>query len=514
MALVARAAVLSALILSVACNGSGDDTDVEPVTESPGDSAFLASIFPTDGAGNVAVDTAIEIEFTTTVTGGERSISLRRSGSDARVPVTVEWFGEGTVMVATPDSALLFDALYTVEIDESVQSTNPAGDDFGQRWSFFTEAAPALALNSAFPADQSDNNSVFIDITATFDAPIAVGSVTADSAYLVHAINGEQTSGDLSVSGDTITFLPLSPLQVYTLYTMVYTTDIEDTAGSPLARDVEVTFGTVPPLQVLSTTPARGAINVSIDQPLVLTFSQDIDPALINNQSLVVEVQGLYQNMRNPDVPGSVTVAGNTLSFTPAGGTWQEFETFHTVRVDANTVRGIDGEPLNVPSLDFTTELVSSDWTYHLSTEGSGRTYVMQTYSGPQTVFMGVDDTRSSRWRFSNNTNGSYGMRTDYGGVNLWLEGGDGSAVAEMTTGGLSTGQQWIFTNFGEHYPGWTQQGFESPNLYYMETVFQGSTEVLTMITLHGNPALQARMETETNDIHSLFWLKRKSPVN
>ncbi|MFT6374864.1 MAG: hypothetical protein ACJARS_001512, partial [bacterium] len=41
MALVARAAVLSALILSVACNGSGDDTDVEPVTESPGDSAFL-----------------------------------------------------------------------------------------------------------------------------------------------------------------------------------------------------------------------------------------------------------------------------------------------------------------------------------------------------------------------------------------------------------------------------------------------------------------------------------------
>jgi hypothetical protein len=513
MPLLSRTALLLAVILSVACNGSGDDSDTDSGTERPGESAFLTSIFPADGSADVWVDASIEVTFTTAVAAGERAISLRREGTAVRIPVVEQWLNDGTVLVATPESPLLFDAQYTVEIDESVQSGNPEGDDFGQAWTFFTEQAPAASLTSSFPAHQSEENSVFIDITGTFDTAIDPESVTAASAYLVDAINSDLPYGDLSVSGDTITFSPTSPLAADTLYTMVFTTGIEDVAGVPLGQDVEVTFGTVDALRFQTTLPAADASNVPIEQSIVLTFTQDIDASLINNESLGVQVNDLFNNVWFPELPGSVTVAANTLTFIPAGGTWQEFKTNHTVRVNFDSVRGVNGEPFQGLPVDVTTEMVSPNWTYHLLTEGSGRNQFMQTYSAPQTVFMGPDDTSSSRWSFSPRGGETYGMRTDYGGVDLWLEGSDGTGIATMQTGGNFTGQLWRFASYGGHPSSWNQQGFESPSIYYMETVFQGDDRALTMVAPAGTPVREGRMADQTGSIHSLFWLKRMSPA-
>ncbi len=512
MTLLSRTAVLSALVLTVACTGSGDEPDTGSDTEGPGESAFLTSVFPADGAADVWVDSAIEVTFTTAVTAGEQAIALRRQGNSIRVPVVVEWSNEGTILIATPESPLLFDAQYTVEIDDSVQSDNPAGDDFGLGWTFFTEAAPAPLLTSSFPSDQSEGNSVFIEVTATFDTPLDPVTVTPESALLEDAISGEQVYVDLSVSGDTITMSPSSPLNPDTLYTMVFTTVIEDTSGNALEQDVEVSFGTVAPLELAAVSPANGTTNVRIDQSVVLTFNQDIDASLITNESLVVQVNGLYQNNWYPDMPGSVSVSGNTLTFEPAGGTWQEFETNHIVQIDYQTVRGVNGEPFQGQSQRFTTEMVSQDWTYHLFTVGSGRTHFLQTYSGPQTLFMGTGDTSSSRWSFSPRGGSTYAMRTDYGGADLWLEGSDGIDLSAMQTGGNFTGQTWRFASYGGHPSGWNQQGFESSSLYYMETVFQGDDRALTMFLPVGNPNREGRMGDQTGSIHSLFWLKRKDP--
>ncbi len=62
--------------------------------------------------------------------------------------------------------------------------------------------------------------------------------------------------------------------------------------------------------RVLSTIPAADAAGVDVEQPIVVTFSETIDPASVDESSFLV------RSGETP-VPGTVVSSGAVLTFTP-----------------------------------------------------------------------------------------------------------------------------------------------------------------------------------------------------
>ena len=82
-------------------------------------------------------------------------------------------------------------------------------------------------------------------------------------------------------------FSPLSPLEHGTSYTVILTQDAHDWAGNSLAKTswqftTMSAIDTTPPTLV-STVPADGAVDVSTGTVFILTFSERINPASLEN---------------------------------------------------------------------------------------------------------------------------------------------------------------------------------------------------------------------------------------
>jgi hypothetical protein len=143
-----------------------------------------------------------------------------------------------------------------------------------------------------------------------------MNAATIDSStFLVTAPGGVSVNGTVTYSGSTATFTPLALLSPSTLYTATITTGAQTPAGFGLASNYMWTFttGTIP--SVTSTDPTNGETNVPINQKIIATFSEAMNPATITAAgtfTLVVTAGGAT-------VPGSVSyvAASNTATFAP-----------------------------------------------------------------------------------------------------------------------------------------------------------------------------------------------------
>ncbi|MGD0543521.1 MAG: Ig-like domain-containing protein [Candidatus Acidiferrales bacterium] len=167
---------------------------------------------------------------------------------------------------------------------------------------------------STVPANGATSVPVAQIISATFNQ--AMNAATIDSStFLVTAPGGVSVNGTVTYSGSTATFTPLALLSPSTLYTATITTGAQTPAGFGLASNYMWTFttGTIP--SVTSTDPTNGETNVPINQKIIATFSEAMNPATITAAgtfTLVVTAGGAT-------VPGSVSyvAASNTATFAP-----------------------------------------------------------------------------------------------------------------------------------------------------------------------------------------------------
>lgn len=102
-----------------------------------------------------------------------------------------------------------------------------------------------------------------------------------------------------------------------TLYTGTITTDAQDTAGRPLPARYSWTFttGAAPDRlapTVTSTNPADGATAVAINQQVLVTFSETMNPSSLNGNTFTLTAPGAVP------VPGTVSYVGLTATFVPA----------------------------------------------------------------------------------------------------------------------------------------------------------------------------------------------------
>jgi hypothetical protein len=108
----------------------------------------------------------------------------------------------------------------------------------------------------------------------------------------------------VTTSGSTATFVPSNALKPNTLYTVTITTGAKDVGGDALVSNYTWSFttgltaDTTAPTVLIPTMPADSATNVPLNQTLVATFSEAMNPSTISAGTF--KLTG----------PGSVSVTG------------------------------------------------------------------------------------------------------------------------------------------------------------------------------------------------------------
>src|SRR5271154_4429332 len=174
-------------------------------------------------------------------------------------------------------------------------------------------------------------------ISATFNEAMDPASINT-STFVVTGPGGASVSGTVTYTGTTASFTPNVLLAPTTLYLATITTGATDLLGIPLAANYPWSFttGTVP--TVISTIPINGATNVPLNQKIIATFSEPMNPASITAAgTFTVAVSG-----GGTQVAGTVSyvAAANTAIFAPTANLTANTHFTATISTAAQSAAG------------------------------------------------------------------------------------------------------------------------------------------------------------------------------
>lgn len=282
-----------------------------------------------------------------------------------------------------------------------------------------------------------------------------------------------------------------------------------DTATADAVTDVDTSADTdtttLTPMTVVAVSPRYGATGAGIDEPLVLTLSHDVDPTTVG--ALRVTANPPIPGSPDATVPGTVEVSGATLTFTPTAGSWQEYDTLYTVRLDSG-LRGVDGRPMGPwAGLEFRTVFLSLGHFYRLHVVRDGGASALDNYGGGgREAYLTAEQTGGSYWYFQPE-DGWLLLRSEYGGASFFLDSGDGRAPARLMPAASHGRQRWRFVAHAAPEAGTAQPG-ASAAAYYLESRSEGSGRALGVAPSAG-PYDEASMQDKTGASTQLWRLAR-----
>lgn len=144
------------------------------------------------------------------------------------------------------------------------------------------------------PKDQAKNVPVQGEINAVFSYPMDPPTVTNDTFYLTPGPVAGRVPGKVVYQNKTATFTPSIPLERGIKYSGNLTTGIKDLDGVPLGSSFVWTFETesgadTTPPTIKTRTPSAEAINVARNSPVLVTFSEPIDPESIHEKTFFIK---------------------------------------------------------------------------------------------------------------------------------------------------------------------------------------------------------------------------------
>lgn len=293
----------------------------------------------------------------------------------------------GETLAGTLDEIRIYRRALTVE--EITADMNEAVDG----------VAPTVI--STVPAAGATGVHPTADIVVTFSEPMAPSSITSASVELRDASNtAVAATVTYTDATRTATLNPGANLPgpvTYTAY--VYggssAAPVTDRAGNRLAATYSWSFVTadVTPPTVVAVSPVAGARNVALTTPLQITFSEPVDPATINTNTIQL------RDTRNVVVGGTVTYTApaQVATFTPSAAL------LPTRTYTATVVGGASGE--RVKDLAGNAMPANHVWTFITTVERS-RMAAGTTHSAI------VDDT-GQVWTWGSNTFGERGTQLD-----------------------------------------------------------------------------------------------------
>lgn len=343
----------------------------------------VLSVDPASGATNVGIHPKISGSFSelmdpTTLTA---STFILEQGTTP-VPGTVSCNRITGAFRFTPDLALLANTEYTVTITTGVLDLAGNALAADEVWSFTTGAAAdttAPTVNSTHPASGATNVAINHLILVTFSEEMDPATITTVSFTVKRG--SKPVAGIVTYGGRTAMFKPLVNLGKSTLFTAKISTMAKDRAGNPLAVDEVWTFTTdvdadTTAPTVLSTDPASGATDVTFNQVISATFSEEMLSRTISRATFTLTKGGV-------PVVGKVTYSGATAHFTP------EFALEPSTEYTARIGTGIKdftrpGNPLAAPLIwSFTTGASNAQLPVNLGLAGN---YAILAKSGISTT--------------------------------------------------------------------------------------------------------------------------------
>jgi len=308
----------------------------------------IVSVSPPNGWTNVGDNSYIRLIFSEPInplTVNPNTVQLS-GGGYALVPDSISFTNNNQSVMIVPHAPLPDSTVMTLEINGV---TDLAGNAVApQTTQFTTGVGPDLlppAVVGVSPYDGAANVPTNSVVVVQLDTPIDPSTVSASGISVDY--NGQLLPETFSVSsdGETISFLPSSPMPANSSMSASWGSGITDLAGNsccsgPWHANFQTGAGpnaTAP--QVVQTSPANGATALPTNVQIVIQFNEPIDGAKLNGVTLthgganvIVSTSltnGNYTLRLIPVVPLSpntsytLTVSGiQDLSGNPQGGTF------------------------------------------------------------------------------------------------------------------------------------------------------------------------------------------------
>jgi hypothetical protein len=246
---------------------------------------------------------------------------LDLSDTSQWIPLTVTQSANGLEVTLTPQEALLPNTEYRYYAGSGLQDENGNGVNNG--WYYFYTGNGAvsspLTVTSVSPMNAATGIPLNAQVIVMLSAPMDPTSVTQNS---IQMLNGATpVAGTVNwINSQELTFAPTSALATGATYTVKVNgfTDADGNAVVPFSSTF--TTGSAASSGGLSFTGSNigwGATVTNPLQPIVMTFSQALDPATVNGNTL--EVMVTWNSNRG--LSGTYTVGtgvnANQVTFVP-----------------------------------------------------------------------------------------------------------------------------------------------------------------------------------------------------
>jgi O-glycosyl hydrolase len=313
-------AALAALAIS-GCGGGSTSTTPPPPPAAP----TVTLVTPAIGATNVATNApTIAATFNEGMSASSLTTSTFTLTPQGGSPVagTVTYAPSTFTATFQPAAALAAGMQYTATLTTGAQSSSNVALSANYTWTFTTAAAapppPAPTVTAVSPMNGATTVGISTAVTATFSEAMDPSSVTVLTFTLTGG--GSSVTGTVSYNATTnvATLTPSSALASSTVYTATITTGAESSAEIALAAPYTWTFTTAaaappPAPTVVNNIPGDNATNVSINQALTATFSQQMNSSTLNASTFTLSSSG-------GSVTGVIAYSSVTASatFTPS----------------------------------------------------------------------------------------------------------------------------------------------------------------------------------------------------
>jgi hypothetical protein len=322
-------------------------TGTDPQTARPS----VVTVSPADGTVDVPLNAKVSVlvsAVVSPVTVGSLAVAVSTNGSSA--PGSIAVSTDRRQLTFTPASPLAPSSTYTVFVggfsDVAGNLVLPFGSTFTTGTSV-TDPGP-LTVTSFAPASGALNVPVNSAVVVRFNK--SVSPVTVNTNTIVVSYAGvSHVPGDYAVSGGTVTFTPASPFPGTTSVS-VQVSGVQDLVGNAnnfaAASFTTAAVADTTPPQVVSVTPSNGSDDVGLNAQVVVTFSESLNPATVNNNTFALFANGVRIGniasvsadnrtvvLTGGTLPGSsiidlvVTAAVVDLAGNPLDDFWSEFTT-------------------------------------------------------------------------------------------------------------------------------------------------------------------------------------------
>ncbi|MEK7525277.1 MAG: Ig-like domain-containing protein, partial [Patescibacteria group bacterium] len=286
---------------------------------SPG----VKKVSPGNNQKDVGADTPILIYLS----APDGQVSQFQFELAPHLPLEISLDQTKTLYTLTPKSPLKQGTRYQLLVKKSdvrrnlksdaIVETGPLSEIYR---GYFTTKIP-VGIDSVFPTGDAVTSRQ--PITIRFTKEMDEASIKRN-----FSIQPPVAGSSLLIDHVIYVFTP-KKYEFATEYTIRLAKEAESLDGSFLESDLATTFTTLGHVRIASSFPTDGSTGVRSDEPLAITFDQEVNPA--SAESLLAI---------SPPTGGVISWEGKTLIFTPAKS-WQK-DTLYTAVIKAG-VESLDG---------------------------------------------------------------------------------------------------------------------------------------------------------------------------